>query len=337
MVSPLAIGAEANAAAFRCGYDGFQIPRKGKVRYRYAQAPLDPALRGLSRLVALALPAVAEALEQYEGAIDELPVFFCLAEETRPGCSPASGFPQRFIEALNQEVTIDLFHPESSYYNTGRAGFVSALRDAQTLLANEKQEFVLILGVDNLTTSSTINHFMGSKEQPCRLLTPNNSDGFIPGEAASALLLSRNSQLDNQTRITGVGLAEEPAPLDSEEVHTSRGLTEAIRSAARQAGIQVADTDFVIAGLSGESWFFVEASNAIHRTMEHTRETHPLWHPADGLGEVGAAIGPAMVVMAHYAFMKGYAPGPSALCHLSNDDHRRGAFILEHTKGSYHG
>lgn len=337
MVSPLAIGAEANAAAFRCGYDGFKIPRKGKVRYRYAPAPLDPAVRGLSRLVAMAIPAVNEALAHYTGALHELPVFFCLAEEPRPGCRIASGYPQRLIEALNQKVDLDLFHPESSYYSTGRAGFASALKDARSLLASGQQEFVLILGIDSLTGSTAINAFMGSKHQPCRLLTPDHSDGFIPGEAATAVLLSRSNPSEEQTRITGIGLAKEPAPLDSEEVHTSRGLSEAIRQAASQAGIQVADTDFVISGLSGESWFFVEASNAIHRTMEHPRQTHPLWHPADSIGEVGAAIGPALVIMAHYAFMKGYAPGPRALCHLSNDDHRRGAFILEHTKGSQHG
>jgi 3-oxoacyl-[acyl-carrier-protein] synthase-1 len=337
MVSTLAIGAEANAAAFRCAYNGFQIPRKGKVNYRYAQVPLDPTLRGNSRLVAMATPAVHEALKHYTGALKNLPVLFCLAEETRPGCSTASGYPQRFIEALSLAMSIDHFHLESSYYSTGRAGFASALSDAQRLLANARQEAVLILGIDNLTTSNAINHFMGGKSRPCRLLTPENSDGFIPGEAASALLLIRNAKAENQTRITGVGLAKEPAPLDSEEVHTSRGLTEAIRKAASQAGIAVADTDFVIAGLSGESWFFMEASNAIHRTMEHTRETHPLWHPADGIGEVGSAMGPAMVIMAHYAFLKGYAPGPRALCHLSNDDYRRGAFILEHTKGTDHG
>jgi 3-oxoacyl-[acyl-carrier-protein] synthase I len=337
MVSSLGAGSEANAAAFRCGYDGFQIPRKGKVRYRYAPAPLDPAIRGLSRLVVLTVPAINEALENLNEKSHSLPVLFCLAEETRPGCHIASGYPERLIEALNQEVNIDLYHPESSYYCAGRAGFASALRDAQRLCTEQEHEFVLIVGIDNLTTSSAINAFMGGNHSPCRLLTPDNSDGFIPGEAATALLLSRSGHAEEQTWITGVGLAKEPAPLDSEEVHTSRGLTEAIRNAAIQAGTQVADTDFVIAGLSGESWFFVEASNAIHRTMEHTRATHPLWHPADSIGEVGAAIGPAIVVMAHYAFSKGYAPGPKALCHLSNDDHRRGAFILEHLKESHHG
>ena len=38
-----------------------------------------------------------------------------------------------------------------------------------------------------------------------------------------------------------------------------------------------------------------------------------------------------MVVQTYYGMLKGYAPGDNAICHISNDDELRGAFIMQHT------
>lgn len=80
--------------------------------------------------------------------------------------------------------------------------------------------------------------------------------------------------------------------------------------------------------------FFRELSIVHGRTMDSPRQDHPLWHPADSIGEVGAASTLAMVVMAHYAFKKDYAPGVTALCQVSNDNNYRAAFILRYEEGS---
>ena len=63
---------------------------------------------------------------------------------------------------------------------------------------------------------------------------------------------------------------------------------------------------------------------------------HQLLHPSDSIGEVGAAIGGAMVVMDYYALLKGYAPGARGLHLISNDDNpHRGAFVMEKREPSH--
>jgi len=83
-------------------------------------------------------------------------------------------------------------------------------------------------------------------------------------------------------------------------------------------------------GLSGEDYFFREAALAMTRAFEQTVPDHPLWHPAAHIGEVGAAVGGAIVVQAHQALVRGYAPGPAALCHQSDDGPARAAFLMRY-------
>jgi len=52
-----------------------------------------------------------------------------------------------------------------------------------------------------------------------------------------------------------------------------------------------------------------------------------LWHPADCVGEVGAASLPAMLAVLWFGAARDYLPGPMFLGHLGNDDEKRAAFV----------
>ena len=58
------------------------------------------------------------------------------------------------------------------------------------------------------------------------------------------------------------------------------------------------------------------------------KEEFDIWHPADCIGEVGAAALPCMLGVALFAARKAYAPGANILCHLGNDDGKRAALVL---------
>ena len=55
------------------------------------------------------------------------------------------------------------------------------------------------------------------------------------------------------------------------------------------------------------------------------REEFEIWHPAECIGEAGAATGFACLAAIRAAHAKGYAPGPRALLHLANDSGARAA------------
>ena len=63
------------------------------------------------------------------------------------------------------------------------------------------------------------------------------------------------------------------------------------------------------------------------------KEEFDIWHPADCIGEVGAAALPCMLGVALYAMRKRYAPGPAVLAHLGNDDGKRVALVLAAREG----
>ena len=69
------------------------------------------------------------------------------------------------------------------------------------------------------------------------------------------------------------------------------------------------------------------------RTLRVRKEEFDIWHPADCIGEVGAAIVPVVLAVALAAARKNYAPGPGALCHFAGDNSERAAVILRYEDG----
>lgn len=334
MVSCLARGAKLNAAAMRCGYSNF-LPTEFYIERTQEQqlgaVAFDCERVGTDRLVEMATPAIEEALQGGRSAITEIPIivnFPTVIEtpETWPG-----EFYNVFFQELQSRFTNLTFTRDSSYHRAGKLGIVKGLAQAQTLLHDTRHEYVLLLGVDSLLNNHRIKLYENYNDMQ-RLLGEENPDGFIPGEAAVAVLLAKPNGTE-QTCITGIGYGMEQAVIDSEAVLKAEGLTAAIRNAVKDAGCRVCDTQFIIAGVNGESYYFKEVSLARTKALEQKVTSHPLWHPVDSIGETGAAVGSAIIVMGHFAFEKRYAPGTRALCVVSNDDEARGAFILERIGG----
>lgn len=160
-----------------------------------------------------------------------------------------------------------------------------------------------------------------------RLLTADNSDGFIPGEAAAALLVTLERP-DEATRCLGFGYGTEPAPLNSGEPLRADGLVQAIRAALDDAGLELGQLDYRMTDLSGEQFGFKEAALALLRLLRERKEEYDLQHPADCVGEIGAAALPLIVAMAKDLGEAGLAPGPGALVHVSGDVAERAAVVV---------
>jgi 3-oxoacyl-[acyl-carrier-protein] synthase-1 len=86
--------------------------------------------------------------------------------------------------------------------------------------------------------------------------------------------------------------------------------------------------DFRITDNSGEQYYFKEAALALSRTLRTRKEEFDIWHPADCIGEVGAAIGTAILAKALAACRNAYTRGNNILVHSGNDAGRRTAGVL---------
>jgi 3-oxoacyl-[acyl-carrier-protein] synthase-1 len=208
---------------------------------------------------------------------------------------------------------------------------VTALAGARQLLAQHAVDQVLVAAVDSLLSKRRLL----TLEREGRLLTRLNQNGFLAGEAAAAVLVSRDEAEVTSNRLicAGLGTAGDESSVSNDVPLRGDGLCQAIRSALDEAGCALDHLDFRISDVSGEQYYFKEASLAVSRLLRQRREQFPLWHPADCIGEVGSAIGPFVLALARTAVHKGYAPGPDILCHFSSDGGLRGAIVLSGVAG----
>ena len=233
----------------------------------------------------------------------QVPVLLCLAEESRPG--RLDDLDNQVFRGVQEELGIP-FHGRSGIIAQGRAGVATALRQARELIYGEHFPNVIIAGVDSLLSWPTLKAF----EERERLLTSQNSNGFIPGEAAAAVLVQPAKSGQDGLLCTGLGFGQEKATVEAEDTPLrADGLVAAIRGALAEAGCDLGATDFRITDVSGEQYYFKEAALALTRILRQRKEEYDIWHPADCIGEVGAAIGPAMLTVLLAAMRKGYSPG----------------------------
>jgi len=184
---------------------------------------------------------------------------------------------------------------------------------------------VIVAGVDSLLAAPTIQAY----EERDLVLTSQNSDGFIPGEAASAVLVQAPRRGAPPRLICrGLGFGAEQATEDSEQPLRADGLTKAIRDALADAGCTLGDLDFRITDIAGSQYRFKEATLALSRILRTRKEEFDLWHPADCVGEVGATIGGVMIAVADAACREEYSKGNHILFHLGNDDDKRAAMVF---------
>jgi 3-oxoacyl-[acyl-carrier-protein] synthase-1 len=291
----------------------------------HAVAGFHP-LQGINKLVSMASMAVAECLEAPAATSRAAvpPLILCVAERTRAG--RIDGLDDLLFNGIEARLNTR-FHGDSMVVPHGRIGVGIALIKAAELV-RRGHPAVVVAGVDTMLNWPTLEALHESE----RLLSAENSDGFLPGEGASAVLVGG---LDNHSamEVLGVGTGVEASTLDEDLPDRADGLVDAIRMATANAAVPVDDLDYRITDLSGEQIGFREASLALTRTARRRKARFDLWHPAESIGEIGAAAGPALLVVADIAARKGYAPGPGALLHLSNDDGRRAALVTRSRPG----
>lgn len=319
--------AATSCAAIRAGLNNFVETRffsRNSEPLIGSAVTLHRQVIGRQKLLQMLIIAVTESLSDFPDAErEQFALLLCVAEVDRPG--RLAGLDESLQEALEEHLGIK-FHPQlSAVIPMGRVSVISALARARDILAGGEVDYVVIAATDSYLVESTLDEL----EKESRLLTAGNSNGFVPGEAAGAIILSRSSE-ESSKRLCcdGIGQADEFATIRSEHPLRAAGLCQAISAALSQANCKIEQVDYRISGISGEQYYFKEAALSVGRLLRVRRDNFPLVHPADCIGEVGAAIGPAIMLVAQSSYFDDWAPGPNVLVHLSNDDGLRAAALL---------
>ena len=183
---------------------------------------------------------------------DGVPVLLCVAERSR------AGRPRHF-DFLLHDIAEHLgatFHPDFCLIEEGVVAGAVSLLSARQLINSHRHRQVIVAGVDSFLVGQTLN----ALERTGRLLTRANSNGFVPGEAAGAVVLT--AWLDGAPpplQLHGLGFAREAAAFGSGRPLLANGLVQAIQAALAEAGLALHDCDYRIANVNGEQDRFKEA------------------------------------------------------------------------------
>lgn len=330
--TPVGLTAAAACAAIRAGISAFAESKhfqNGLVPEPVigAEVPGIPSESDFDRLVAMAIPALQECIASFPVEPADTALFLACREPHRTDDEFDERLPQLLAEV--QKGAGVTFRPESAVLPNGHAGVVLGLRKASELLASGKARACIVGGVDSYLNGLDVIRL----RETWRLAGPDVPQGVFPGEAAAFLGVTNRKPGSGPAplgRITGLGVAEEPkeSTVLSDGHATGRGLIQAIEAAVKDAGLPEGRVGFRMSDLNGENYRGMETMFAGTRFYRTRREGFQIWHPADCVGDVGAASGALLAIVALAGFSKGYAPERLAVGETSSEGGLRGAFLL---------
>lgn len=334
MATSAGLDAESTAAAVRARLNRFRQSAILDARLHplvLAAVPLDEipelapslATEGFTtrreRVVALAALALGEVLRDVP-AVERIPVLLGLPD-AHPGFDRP--FDEELLEQLSAQSEIAFARRASRVFPSGRASGLLALDEA---LSRSAAEYIVVGGAD----SPFDLRLLAELDHERRLRAPGAFDGFIPGEGAAFLLLGKpgsGAKIDRPplARIAGVAVGEEPGHRYSQVPYRGDGLASVL--SALFAAVPGEQVQTVYAGFNGEVFNAKEWAVGHIRNHDRFAKKLAMHHPADCLGDLGAALAPAMIGLAAIGLRDGYRRGP-CLVWGSSDLAPRGAALI---------
>jgi 3-oxoacyl-[acyl-carrier-protein] synthase I len=333
--TPIGRSVWASAAAARAGVCGFSehafmVDTAGEPMRVARVASVGTRVQDARRYCQLLFPAMDEALARVRETIvrDRPRLGLALAlPPVRPGRPRDLG--ERLPRLVAQQYP-GLF-TDFSIFECGHAAGYAALDTALDRISCLTLDACIVAGVDSYLVPETLewieacDQFHGAGQQ-------NNAWGFVPGEAASAMVVSSQALaakagVDAYGEIAGVGLARETELIKTDGVCIGAGLTRSFRAAldTLSPGERIQN---VFCDLNGETYRADEYGFTALRTKDRFVAATDFVAPADCWGDIGAAGGPLHAALGLIAHRKKYGNGPVSLAWGSSESGERGAAVV---------
>ena len=325
-----AMAAAARARVTAGARHPYMVDRLGE-RIVVARAPWLRAEMSLERRIgALAGDAADDAIEPLAqllvtadarvGLIIGLPA-------PRPGLP--RGFHDRACVGLERRVREHLPIASTRGVALGHVGGLAAVEEGCRWIAERKVDACLVGGADSYIDRMTLEWLDWTDS----LHAAENPRGFIPGEAAGFCVLAserlvRQCSLRPLAMVVSAATREEKRLRRDKAVCIGDGLTDAFRTVlAKLPGDEKVAQ--LLCDYNGQPHRAEEYGFAAMRVGNRFREPGQLTTPAECWGDVGAASGPLLTMLAIVGAYKGYAPSGHALVWTS-------AMVAERTAALLH-
>jgi 3-oxoacyl-[acyl-carrier-protein] synthase I len=277
---------------------------------------LDPFLPGPKRLVELAAMALNDLVKSAGLARrDFANMALCVALPALDEVVRSWGLSDLFVPDLLAKASLAAF-PAVRVLHAGPTGMLELVKIAASLFEEGTVERCLLLGVDTYLDDDRLSLLDGRY----RIRSARAVDGFLPGEAAAALVLEPRSVAEARgapvlATMSVLGVGDEPRAASGDRQSSGAGLCEAL-SALFAAGGE--DPAWVLCDLNGESYKSYEGGLALTR-LEQLASVQRLTHPADCHGDIGAATAGCLIGCAVMGLQRGYALAADATLFCGSD------------------
>ena len=277
---------------------------------------------GTKRLERLAVPAAVESCCQALGNPKppaDWGLFIGISTEEDPVearrlvaliCDGLEGFRPGLIEIVAE----------------GRAAGLAALHRAAEAIRAGKIAGAIVGGVDSLIRPATYARLVAANF----VKNAANPHGVLPGEAAAFCVLERQPRRGTPLAfLEQTAVAVEPTA-GTDQANQAQGLTTALRAIRAALSYQ----PLVICDLNGDRYRALEWGLALTRVFGNLPEnpespsSGECWHPADCIGDTGAASGLVDIVWAVEALRKKYSRTNDVLVWGASEGARRAAVLL---------
>ena len=335
MMTSVGLGAFASCAALRAGLvrirelDLAQGTEGLATRRPLVGSPikgLTDGYFGLGRWARLAVDGLRDLLANARldaGSLAQAHMYIGLPPATSPERQ------QQFATRLAQWLQVPGLVSRIHLYPQGHASAIRGLGDALAQLRQGRLALAVVGGLDSLVEPDPLTRLRDEG----RLKTEDHPVGFVPGEASGFFLLETPGMVQRRKArvlawLESAHSAHEPVTAASGQPCDGQGLGQAITSTLDALEDRGAATGLVITDLNGELYRAEEFSKAVPRVLRHLCAPWRLWHPADCIGDTGAASSAIAVCMGARALFRGYAATNQVLTCASSEDGLRGAVSL---------
>lgn len=336
-------GAADAAAAFRCGMsrgreleDWPMFDEETLHEYRLIGHPavgMEKGFQGIGRYLSMLVAASVDivrsrALETVNR--HRLALVLVLPPSSSGTISPGDSVP-RLLSAIRRGSGLDIPPAHTLTLTAGRIGYIRGLRHASDLLRGGTIDHVMICSIDSLLDKGRLERLVKDE----RVRTAERPTGLFPGEAATLLLLERNSVAVSRglrpfVRIAASIDREAPPPTYASAPPSGTPMSEIMEEALLLAEVDPGTIGTIFSDLNGEAYRAADYGNAIVRCSAERQLG--LWSeqiPAISFGDTGAASGPLAACMLTRSIARNYFHGETALFALSGDEGGRGVVVMQ--------
>ena len=276
-----------------------------------------------ARMLRLGTMPLVECLAPLQDLNEPIGLMLALPETQTKIAMDAALFLERLC--LQTEGAFDF--TASQVFETGRAAGLTAVAAAAERIRSGATPFALAGGIDTYCALYLLATLDGQQ----RIKSIKNLDGFVPGEGAGFLLLgdreaARDRGLETMACVSGLSEGFEKGHLESDEPYLGEGLASTLESFFEQRDGEPPIQE-VFSSMNGESYWGKEWGVSVVRNQEGFDPELGVQHPADCLGDTGAACGALMVGLAALGISQGYRRSPG-LVYCSSDKGERTALSV---------